>query len=227
MGRYAEILIKPEGREHWKDFRERFFLIRHGRTSWNEQGLLQGSTDIPLLQAEIENIRRQAAELRDSIHNQFADLPWVIVCSPLSRALATARIYGEIFGVDPVVDDRFREFNFGKWEGRPIDELKKDASHQDFLKNPIQASFANIPPEGEVFLDFLQRVFSGMQDLMLSYEREGVLLITHAGVIRAAHMFNWAVEESIESLRELDGSRFFYDERGAFIKIPHDSPVRF
>jgi uncharacterized phosphatase len=63
-------------------------FIRHGQTDWNREGLLQGSSDIPLN----DTGRAQA-------HDAFMTLrsrPWdVVVSSPLQRARETAAIIAE------------------------------------------------------------------------------------------------------------------------------------
>ena len=60
------------------------YLIRHGKTTYNEKGLLQGKSDIPL------NEEGQKQSLL--LHNYFLDKK-VDVCfsSPLKRALDTAK----------------------------------------------------------------------------------------------------------------------------------------
>lgn len=68
-------------------------FIRHGQTDWNRDGLLQGSSDIPLN----ETGRAQA-------HDAFMTLrsrPWdAVVSSPLRRARETAQIIAEGLGIE-------------------------------------------------------------------------------------------------------------------------------
>jgi len=63
-------------------------FIRHGQTDWNREGLLQGSSDIPL-----NDMGRAQA------HDAFMTLrsrPWdVVVSSPLQRARETAQIIAD------------------------------------------------------------------------------------------------------------------------------------
>lgn len=37
-----------------------FYFIRHGRTQWNEQGLLQGSGNSPLAEQGLQELRKPA-----------------------------------------------------------------------------------------------------------------------------------------------------------------------
>jgi uncharacterized phosphatase len=63
-------------------------FIRHGQTDWNRDGLLQGSSDIPLNDTGREQARDAFMTLRSR--------PWdAVVSSPLQRARETARIIAD------------------------------------------------------------------------------------------------------------------------------------
>lgn len=63
-------------------------FIRHGQTDWNRDGLLQGSSDIPLN----DTGRAQARDAFMTLRSR----PWdVVVSSPLQRARETASIIAE------------------------------------------------------------------------------------------------------------------------------------
>jgi len=44
-----------------------FYFIRHGRTVWNEQGLMQGSGDSPLTEEGIQSAVKNWDEIEPSI----------------------------------------------------------------------------------------------------------------------------------------------------------------
>lgn len=77
----------------------------------------------------------------------------------------------------PVVDDRLRELDFGDWEGRRWDDIP--AASLDAWNADI-AGFA--PPNGESFDGLVDRVADALAALGTPH-----VVITHAGVIRAAH----------------------------------------
>lgn len=86
-------------------------LIRHGQTDWNREGLLQGSSDIPL-----NEVGRQQAE--DALMT-LRSRPWdVVLSSPLRRARETASIIAEGLGVPlgPAYPDLV-ERDYGPLEG--------------------------------------------------------------------------------------------------------------
>ena len=63
-------------------------FIRHGQTDWNRDGLLQGSSDIPLNDTGREQARDAFMTLRSR--------PWdAVVSSPLRRARETAQIIAD------------------------------------------------------------------------------------------------------------------------------------
>ena len=67
-------------------------LIRHGQTDWNAEGLLQGSSDIPLNDIGRHQARHAISTLRSR--------PWdVVVSSPLERARETAAIIADGLGI--------------------------------------------------------------------------------------------------------------------------------
>ena len=92
-------------------------FIRHGQTEWNKQGLLQGSTDIPLN----DTGRQQAREAVAMLDGWAWD---VVVSSPLSRARETAQIVADGLGLElgPAYPDLV-ERDYTPFEGRSSAEM--------------------------------------------------------------------------------------------------------
>ena len=86
------------------------YIIRHGKTDWNEEFRLQGRTDIPLNE-DGRSMAREAAKKYSGIHFD------VCYCSPLSRARETASILLENRNVPIITDSRLLEMCFGEFEG--------------------------------------------------------------------------------------------------------------
>ena len=61
------------------------YIMRHGKTEWNELHKLQGRTDIPLN----EEGRKMAEQAREKYKDVSFDICY---CSPLIRARETAEI---------------------------------------------------------------------------------------------------------------------------------------
>lgn len=86
------------------------YIIRHGRTDWNDLYKLQGSNDIPLNEVGRAQATKASQEYKD-IHFD------ICYCSPLCRAQETAHILLEERDVPIVTDNRLREMCFGEYEG--------------------------------------------------------------------------------------------------------------
>lgn len=90
----------------------KLYVVRHGKTTWNEKGLLQGSTDIKLNDVGI----KEANNLRTKLNLDKID---ICLSSPLKRAKQTAQI---LIGneIEIKYDDLLKERYFGLLEGKEI-----------------------------------------------------------------------------------------------------------
>ena len=86
------------------------YIMRHGKTDWNEQHKLQGRTDIPLNDDGIKMAEAAALKYKD-VHFD------ICYCSPLKRAKKTAEILLAGRDIPIISDDRLVEMSFGKYEG--------------------------------------------------------------------------------------------------------------
>jgi len=108
------------------------------------------------------------------------------VSSDLSRCVKTAqRICGDREGdAGPMEKHRaFREQHFGDWQGLTFDEAK-DADqmvYQQFWENPAMEA----PPRGESFSEVMVRVIKARKELSSRRVGEDILVVAHAGTIRA------------------------------------------
>ncbi|MBR5247445.1 MAG: histidine phosphatase family protein [Lachnospiraceae bacterium] len=153
----------------------KLYLIRHGRTVANETHLYCGSTDLPLSEKGI-------AELQQLHYNIPAGCRFLT-----SGMLRTEQTLYHLFGDVPHrIDSRFREVDFGVFEGKGYDELKEQPDYQAWISPDNEK---NIPPGGESGEQMLQRVLEGLRELQK--KQEDTVLITHGGVIAALmnHLF--------------------------------------
>lgn len=144
------------------------YLIRHTRTA-TETGLCYGRSDVALS----PDFKEDLAILRQKLPVLSGGN--LVFSSPLARCMQLA----ETLSSSVTPDDRLLELNFGQWEGRRFDEIEPD------LLNRWAGNFVEIaPPGGESFSDLCERV-GGFWDELLSQSHEQVLVVTHAGAIRA------------------------------------------
>lgn len=92
------------------------YLARHGETSWTVSGRHTGLTDLRLTEQGERNARRLGERLRDSTFEH-------VFTSPLRRALQTCELAG--FAAGAGVDDDLVEWNYGTYEGKTTDEIRK------------------------------------------------------------------------------------------------------
>jgi len=99
-----------------------------------------------------------------------------IVSSDLSRAAACAAAAGEALALPVRFDPRWRELDFGDWDGCAVAGLDP-ADRDRFWQDPD----AYPPPGGEQWSALVARVAAALGDL-----QNGALVVTHAGAMRAA-----------------------------------------
>ncbi len=152
----------------------KIMLIRHGQTQWNVLQKYQGQTDIPLNNTG----REQAAQLAVFLKQESIE---AIYCSDLCRAMETAKIISSFHTIEPVSDPRWREFNFGRWEGLTYREI--DQAFPEEARNWFEDTRHFKVPGGESFGQMAARVEEAFQEIERKH-RGTVVVVTHGGVIR-------------------------------------------
>ena len=153
-------------------------LVRHGLTSWNENKLVQGRSDIPLSKKG----RMQVGNWR--VPDGIKDFS--IISSPLIRAKETARI---LFGMSIPTDDRLVEMNWSEWEGKSLTELRAKLGN---LMEAWEAKGLDFrAPGGESPREVQQRLKPFMRETAKT--KKNTLAVCHKGVIRAVYALsiNW------------------------------------
>lgn len=127
-------------------------------------------------------------QMRKAVGNHC---PWSnIISSPLLRCKAFAEELATRHGLPVSIDDRLREVGFGEWEGKTPDQLMQQrlAEYNAFYADPVH----NRPPGAENLDAFIERVTAAYRQLAEQYAGQHVLVVAHAGVIRAviAHVLH-------------------------------------
>ncbi len=155
----------------------RVCLIRHGSTSWNEAGRIQGRTDMPL--SDLGRAQVRSWRLPDG----FADAD--CLASPLARAVETARL----LGLRPRQDARLAEMAWGGFEGRTLADLRVELGGS--MRELEDAGLDFRPPGGESPREVAERLAACLRDVAAT-ARDHVL-VAHKGVLRASLVlaFGW------------------------------------
>lgn len=116
----------------------KLYVIRHGKTDWNNLRLMQGRVDIPLN----EEGRADAFKIASSIN--LSDI-YICFSSPLKRARETAEIIVQN-KLEIVYDDLLIERDFGDYEGCEVnfDLIQKQWDYKLNIKGEILKVLKNV-----------------------------------------------------------------------------------
>jgi broad specificity phosphatase PhoE len=153
------------------------YLVRHGRTAANANGLLQGRLDPPL----DEIGRKQAAAIAALVGPVDT-----VISSSLVRAVETA----ECFQRPVTIDDRWIELAYGEFEGVPAGEVPPEV-WQSWRTNAMYATKG-----GESFGALDTRVRAACEELVERIQVEDIAVVSHVSPIKAA--VAWALNTSLE-----------------------------
>jgi 2,3-bisphosphoglycerate-dependent phosphoglycerate mutase len=148
------------------------WLIRHGETTWNSEGRIQGHMDAPLSALGI----RQANALAKRLVGKKFD---AIYSSDSGRATQTANI---VFpNQNLCLEARLREMHYGVLEGkiRANFNTEEVESYAQYKRDPFHQKLAG----GENWQDLFARVDAWMKSLP---DDGQIAAVTHGGVVRAA-----------------------------------------
>jgi len=139
------------------------WLVRHGQTTWNSQGLISGWTDVPLT----DRGEDMARALRPRLSRESFDEVW---SSDLQRAKRTAEL-----ALRPSrPDERLRELYFGDLEGVVWETLDSEPKEALLRFEDFRA------PNGEHVDELKERLISFIETLDTGTH----ILFVHAAVIR-------------------------------------------
>lgn len=157
----------------------RLLLVRHGQTHWNAAERWQGFGDPGLTELG----RQQATTLASSLVGEAAREWQRIIASDLERAQQTAAILAEALELSVEVDERLRELDVGAWTGLTRAEI--EARDPETLRAFESGEPSVRPGNGENRIEIRIRTRECVRDLTKRYPGEGLIVVTHLGVIRA------------------------------------------
>jgi broad specificity phosphatase PhoE len=158
------------------------YYIRHGETSWNAEGRLQGTQDIALNDLGRRQAEHAGNVLADLFTREGRDksaLPFV--ASPLGRARATMELVRSALKLprdEYALDDRLREIGYGVWEGSTLAEMQ--AADPVLYAKRLTAKWTMAPEGGETYADVQLRMRDWYDSL-----RADTVAVAHGGTARA------------------------------------------
>lgn len=168
-------------------------LVRHGETSWNALGILQGNANVPLN----ENGSAQAQALADGTYSKTVN---AVYSSPLSRAYDTAQAIADLHQLPVKVRGNLREIGVGIYTGYKSSQIPAEI-RISWSTNPYFAMPSGVPNttnlldpsyvegiyfEGESLNMAADRSWHSITNLAKQHCGENVVTVTHGGIIQMA-----------------------------------------
>jgi probable phosphoglycerate mutase len=167
------------------------FLVRHAAHDLVGKALCGRMPGVKLGEEGRAQAERLAARLsRETVA--------AVQASPLERARETAEPIARHFGVGVEVAEAVNEIDVGAWTGKPFDELRDDPRWT--LWNSAR-SVARAPG-GETMLEVQARTLAHMEALRARFAHQGVVIVSHADVIKAA--LAYCLGLSLDGLQRFD-----------------------
>jgi broad specificity phosphatase PhoE len=141
------------------------YLVRHGRTRLNTEGVLRGHLDVPLDDESLQ----QAAQLGQSF--EAAQLE-AVVASPRVRARETADAIAATTGAPLVFEPRFIDRDYRAWTGRPEAHIRNRYGSIDAV------------PDTEPLAAFTARIVAAFDDLVERFTGQRAVVVAHDAVNR-------------------------------------------
>ena len=158
-------------------------FIRHGETSYNAEGRLQGQRDIALNGKGREQASAVGRSLKKLMPAEISrlDAAEAFVASPLNRTCETMELARAAMGLAPGryrCDPTLVELSFGDWEGLTWPEI--EARDPAGLRAREADKWNFVPPGGESYAILCDRLRPWLA------ARDGdVFVASHGGVARA------------------------------------------
>jgi broad specificity phosphatase PhoE len=165
------------------------WLVRHGQTAVNRAGCLQGHVDPPLTDLGHE----QSAAAARFVTSAGATR---LVTSPLQRTRQTAAAIASVTGLEPLVDDRWIELDYGAWDQLPA----SDVSVADWAAWRADSDFA--PPGGESLRSVTRRAVEAATELIA--DDSSTIVVSHVSPIKAVVAWALGADEASTWCMHLD-----------------------
>lgn len=152
-------------------------LVRHGETTWNVEGRVQGWAGAPLSGYGRDQARTTGAYLDEVGVDR-------LVVSDLQRTQETARLFGDGgLDIERTFEQGWRERDFGEYQGLGLETV---ADRHPTYDRDTSLTVVESVPGGESLDEFVHRVLDAWESVATSVDPdETVAVVTHGGPIRA------------------------------------------
>ena len=154
------------------------FLVRHAPHGLLDRVMVGRMPGVPITEAARRAAERVAGRLRPE---RIA----LVQSSPQQRARETAEPIGQALGQTVEIAAALDEIDIGDWTGRSFDELREDPrwTMWNSARSIVRA------PGGETFAEVQGRFVRHVEDCRRRHPEQGVVMVSHADVIKAGLLF--------------------------------------
>ena len=164
----------------------RLVFVRHGLSSFNKKGIVQGRSDDSYLTEEGYSQAEFTGKILDDINFD------AIYSSPLIRASETAKTIEKTLkkNYDINFDNNLLEVNLEKWSGLTIDDIRNryPDEYKQWKKDPENLSLKNKDNKNYLPIkDLYLQAQKFTDDIFLNYKNKGnknILIIAHNAILR-------------------------------------------
>jgi probable phosphoglycerate mutase len=157
--------------------RSRLFLVRHGETDDNRNGVFQGQLGLGLNDVGREQAARLAARLASA-----PERPAALYASDLSRARETAEVIGATLGLSPVLDPDLREVYLGGWQGLSYAEItQRYPDEWTAWRNGVDVRRGG----GETYAELGERVSRSILSIAEAHAGATAVVVSHGAALKS------------------------------------------
>ncbi len=150
--------------------------IRHGESTYNAEGRIQGQGDVPLSELGLQ----QGAALAAAVADWEID---AIYASPLQRAMQTAGPMAEALGLSIHTDRRLVEVHAGEFQHKLRTDLERD--YPDVMARWRAGDPDFALPGGETRRELMRRGQEVFEEIARK-DHQQVLVVAHGGLLLAS-----------------------------------------
>jgi len=177
----------------------KYYILRYGEAESNVKQIVScwpEKINNPLTKKGVEQIGGVSERLK----NKNIDL---IFSSPILRAKQTAGLVGKVLGIEPQLDLRLKEIDFGPFNGASVSEFEKYFGSLEV--NNLKKRIKSKAPGGENYEEVMKRMFDCFKEINKKYKGKNVLIVSHHAplLLLWVKVLGHSLSESIEHLEKI------------------------
>ena len=193
----------------------KIILIRYGQTEVSKISKMHFTNDDSLLNTTgVDQITKTAQILK-------AYSPFKVFASSEKRAIQSGEIISNLLKIPFETVSGMEERNWGSFSGRPWIEI------ETILKTmSLEDRFSYKPPSGESWQEFEARLIKSLDNIITQHPTETIVVVSHAGAIRALMPYCLGVEKQESFNYNLDNASitvFNYQGKNFSTEIINDT----